>query len=89
MTPESRPKFGKGVRIHYDRDGSAMLLIPEGALVLNSSATATLELVDGKRSVGDITSAIVQRFEVEEEQAREDVAALLDQLAERRLIESL
>jgi pyrroloquinoline quinone biosynthesis protein D len=86
VTPLRRPKLGKGVKMHYDRDGAAMLLIPEGALMLNPSATATLELVDGKRSVNDIVVALVERFDVNESEAREDVGALLDRLAERRLV---
>lgn len=88
MTPQSRPKFGKGVKMHYDRDGGAMLLIPEGALVLNDSARSTLELVDGKRTVSDIVEAIVERFDVSPDDARGDVGALLDRLAERRFIET-
>ncbi|MBV8148780.1 MAG: pyrroloquinoline quinone biosynthesis peptide chaperone PqqD [Candidatus Eremiobacteraeota bacterium] len=88
MTPQSRPRFGKGVRLHHDRDGSVMLLVPEGALVLNPSAAATLELVDGRRSIDEITSAIVDRFEVERGQAGDDVRQLLERLVERRLLEA-
>jgi pyrroloquinoline quinone biosynthesis protein D len=64
-----------------------MLLVPEGALVLNASATATLELVDGKRSLADIATILVARFEVDEAQAREDAGGLLERLADRRLVE--
>jgi pyrroloquinoline quinone biosynthesis protein D len=64
-----------------------MLLIPEGTLVLNASAAATLELVDGRRTVNDIADAIVNRFAVERKQAGEDVRELLERLAERRLLE--
>jgi pyrroloquinoline quinone biosynthesis protein D len=88
MTPESRPRFGKGVRLHHDRDGSVMLLVPEGALVLNASAAATLELVDGSRSVGEIASLIVERFDVERGQADDDVLRLLERLAKRCFLEA-
>jgi pyrroloquinoline quinone biosynthesis protein D len=74
------------VRLRRERDGSAMLLVPEGALVLNPSAAATLELVDGERSLADIATMLVERFEVDEEQAQEDVRQLLERLAQRRLI---
>jgi pyrroloquinoline quinone biosynthesis protein D len=87
VTLAERPKFGKGVRLRRESDGTAMLLVPEGALVLNPSATATLELVDGARSLADIVAAIVERFDVEREQARADVCELIDRLAARRLIE--
>jgi pyrroloquinoline quinone biosynthesis protein D len=88
VTPQARPRFGKGVRLHHDRDGSVMLLVPEGALVLNASAAATLALVDGSRSVDEITDAIVDRFEVERGQAARGVRGLFERLAERRLLET-
>jgi pyrroloquinoline quinone biosynthesis protein D len=87
MTPQSRPRLGKGVRLRYDSDGSIMLLIPEGALVLNASAAATLELVDGERTVNDISDAIVNRFAVERKRAGQEVRELFERLAERRLLE--
>ena len=63
-----------------------MLLIPEGALVLNPPAAATLELVNGERSVTEIVDAIVSRFEVDGERAAADVAELLDRLAARGFV---
>ena len=48
MNAQSRPRFGKGVKLRHEPDGGAMLLVPEGALVLNRSAAVALELVDGK-----------------------------------------
>ena len=64
-----------------------MLLVPEGALVLNPSAAAALELVDGERTLADIATILVGRFEVGEAAARDDVSQLLGRLAERRLID--
>ena len=87
MNPASRPKFGKGVKLRREPDGTAMLLVPEGALMLNGAAAATLELVDGQRTLDDIIAVIVERFEVERSQARADVCELIDRLSERRLIE--
>ena len=86
MNAQARLRLGKGVRLRREQDGSAMLLVPEGALVLNPSAAATLELVDGERSLADIAKLLVARFEVDEEQARQDVRELLERLAQRRLI---
>jgi pyrroloquinoline quinone biosynthesis protein D len=65
-----------------------MLLVPEGTLVLNPSAAATLALVDGRRSVDEITDAIVDRFDVERNQAATDVCRLFERLAERRLLDT-
>jgi coenzyme PQQ biosynthesis protein PqqD len=86
MMAAQRPAFGKGVRMRHEPDGSAMLLVPEGALVLNAAAAATLSLVDGTRTVDDIVAALVAQFDVAPEQARADVEALFERLTERRLL---
>jgi coenzyme PQQ biosynthesis protein PqqD len=86
MMAAQRPAFGKGVRMRHEPDGSAMLLVPEGALVLNAAAAATLSLVDGTRTVDDIVAALVAQFDVTPEQARADVEALFERLCERRLL---
>lgn len=82
----SRLAFGKGVRLRHEADGSAMLLVPEGALVLNGPAAAALSLIDGRRSIDEIVAALVAQFAVSEEQARADVGALFERLSERRLL---
>lgn len=87
MNPADCPVFGKGVRLRRDTDGSAMLLVPEGALTLNSSAAAALELVDGRRTVAEIAREIVARFEVGEATALEQIVSLFERLAERRYVE--
>lgn len=87
MTEFARPRFGKGVKLRRDPDGSTMLLVPEGALVLNAPAAAALELVDGQRTLAEIVSGVEARFEVGSERARDDLQALFDRLAQRRFIE--
>lgn len=86
MNADTRPSFGKGVRLRREADGTAMLLVPEGALMLNPTAAAALELLDGQRSIAEIALQMAETFDVTEEQAREDVGTLLARLAERRLI---
>jgi pyrroloquinoline quinone biosynthesis protein D len=81
------PRFGKGVKLRHDGDGSVMLLIPEGALVLNDSAGAALELVDGTRPLGEIVEAVVARFDVSAERAREDIFELFERLEQRGLVQ--
>jgi coenzyme PQQ biosynthesis protein PqqD len=60
-----------------------MLLVPEGALVLNRQAAAALELVDGKRTVAEIVDMLVERFEVTPERANEDLNDLFNRLTQR------
>lgn len=86
VNASSRPAFGKGVRLRHEADGSAMLLVPEGALLLNGPAAAALALVDGRRTVDEIVTELVARFAVTQEQARDDVGSLFERLSERRLL---
>ncbi|MBV9719641.1 MAG: pyrroloquinoline quinone biosynthesis peptide chaperone PqqD [Candidatus Eremiobacteraeota bacterium] len=86
MNAECQPKLGKGVKLHRDREGTVMLLVPEGALTLNRVAAVALELVDGKRTLAQIVDAVVERFEVEPARAREDLGGLFDRLSERRFV---
>ncbi len=82
----TRPRLGKGVKLRHDQDGSVMLLVPEGALVLNHAAAAALELVNGERTLEEIVEAVVERFDVGAPQARADLEELFDRLAQRRFI---
>ncbi len=86
MNPTARPAFERGVRLRTEDDGSAMLLIPEGAIKLNASAAATLGLVDGERTLDDIVGVLCSRFDVGDERARTDVVTLLERLHLRRML---
>jgi len=83
MNRDAQPKFGKGVKLRRESEGSDMLLVPEGALVLNRQAAAALELVDGKRTVAEIVDMLVERFEVTPERANEDLNDLFNRLTQR------
>jgi len=74
--------LGKGVKLRHDRDGGVMLLVPEGALMLNASAAAALELVDGQHTFDDIVAAVVERFDVTADTARGELDELFARLAE-------
>ena len=87
MNREAPLGLGKGVKLRHDRDGSVMLLVPEGALMLNASAAAALELVDGQRTFDDIVAAVVERFEVAAETARAELDELFARLAERGFLQ--
>lgn len=86
MNGQAAPRFGKGVKLRREADGSAMLLVPEGALMLNAVAAAALELVDGAHSMTQIVDAVVDRFDVAPESAREDLQALFARLSERGFV---
>ena len=81
----TRPRLVTGARLQYDdvRD-EHVLLVPEGAVRLNPSAAAVLELCDGERSLDEIVSALSERYEGSE--LRDDVQALVDGLTQRGLV---
>jgi pyrroloquinoline quinone biosynthesis protein D len=86
MNAAVRPAFERGVRLRTEADGSAMLLVPEGAIKLNTSAAAALALVDGERTLDEIVAQICARFEVADGRAREDVTTLFERLRMRRML---
>jgi pyrroloquinoline quinone biosynthesis protein D len=88
MKPTAHPRFGKGVKLRHDGNGSVMLLIPEGALVLNPSAAAALELVDGTRPLTEIVATVAERFDVSADRASEEILELFERLEQRGLIGS-
>ncbi len=62
-TRDSRPRLPSKVRLQWDdARNQAMLLFPEGVLVLNPTANAVLELVDGTRTVEDIVVVLASKF---------------------------
>jgi len=86
MNGAAAPSLGKGVMLRRDRDGTPMLLVPEGALMLNPTAAAALELVDGRRTLDEIVAGVVERFDVPPEVAREEIGELLRRLTERGFV---
>ena len=86
MNPVVRPAFERGVRLRTEDDGSAMLLVPEGAVKLNASAAAALALVNGERTLDEIIAEVCARVDVADERARDDVTALFERLRLRRML---
>jgi pyrroloquinoline quinone biosynthesis protein D len=86
MNPGARPAFERGVRLRTEDDGTAMLLVPEGAIKLNASAAAALALVDGARTVDEIVAHLCAHFDVADDRARDDVTALFERLHGRRMM---
>lgn len=57
------PAFRRGYRLQWEpAQESHVVLYPEGMAKLNETATAILELVDGKRDAAAIIAALDQRF---------------------------
>ena len=81
----TRPCLVTGARLQYDDVREEhVLLVPEGAVRLNPTAAAVLELCDGERSVDEIVNTLSVRYEGSD--LRDDVAGLVEGLTQRGLV---
>ena len=84
MNQESVPALWKLARMDFDAvRNRPVLLYPEGAVLLNDTGKAILELVDGRRSVREIARILGERYQTD---VTADVTEYLSRLAERELI---
>lgn len=79
------PRLWRLARIDFDPARQRpVLLYPEGAVLLNDTGRAILELVDGTRTVAQIAAVLSERYETD---VTGDVTDYLSRLAERELIQ--
>jgi coenzyme PQQ biosynthesis protein PqqD len=84
MKPESVPSLWRLARLDFDSvRNRPVLLYPEGAVLLNDTGKAILELVDGRRTVAEIAGILGKRYQTD---VTADVSEYLSHLAERELI---
>jgi len=75
------PALARGCRFRRAMHGAGTLLVPEGVVDLNSSASAIVELIDGKRTVEEIAVELSQRAAIDLQSMSSDVETLLQRLA--------
>ncbi len=81
----TRPRLVTGARLQYDDVREEhLLLVPEGAVRLNPTAAAVLELCDGERSLDEIVGTLSDRYEGAD--LRDDVLGLVDGLSQKGLV---
>ncbi len=85
LSPDAVPRIWRLARLDYDPARQRpVLLYPEGAVLLNETGRAILELVDGTRTVAQIAAELSERYQTD---VAADVTEYLSQLAERELIQ--
>jgi pyrroloquinoline quinone biosynthesis protein D len=75
------PALAPGVRFRRLDDSRGVLLIPEGVVNLNPTASAVVELLDGVRTTADIALALVRAYAAPASAIATDVAELLERLS--------
>ena len=84
LSPSDRPALWRLARIGFDRVRQRpVLLYPEGAMFINQTGTAILELCDGVRTVAEISQLLAERYQTD---VASDVTEYLELLARRDLI---
>lgn len=85
VSDTAQPRLARGARLDYDEVRKRhVLLVPEGAVALNTTAAAVLELCDGRRTVAEIVAALKERYRGDE--VGDDVRELIVAIAERGLV---
>jgi pyrroloquinoline quinone biosynthesis protein D len=84
LGPDSVPKLWRMARLDFDRVRQRpVLLYPEGAVLLNATGAAILELCTGEHTVGEIVSILTERYHAD---VSADVTDYLAGMAARELI---
>lgn len=84
LTADTKPKLWRLARLDYDSVRQRhVLLYPEGAVLLNDTGAAILELCNGARTVSQIVSILSERYHTDVET---DVTEYLQGMADRELI---
>jgi pyrroloquinoline quinone biosynthesis protein D len=84
LAPRDRPVLRRGVRHSSDPlTGAAVLLFPEGVLVMNETAARVVACCDGIRTVEDVLLALAAEYDGVR---AEEVLDLLDDLVSQHLM---
>jgi len=84
LTLDSVPKLWRMTRLHFDPVRQRpVLLYPEGAVLLNDTGAAILELCNGTNTVAQIVGILTERYHAD---VSSDVTEYLSLMAERELI---
>jgi pyrroloquinoline quinone biosynthesis protein D len=79
--------FAPGVRLHEDKARARwVVMAPERMIVPDEIALEVLRLVDGTRDLDAIVDALAAKFAAPREEILGDVAALLDDMADKGFV---
>ena len=80
-------KLAPGVRSQTDdTTGEAVLLYPEGILILNETAREIVARCDGKTTIAEMVVALAAEYESSAAELENDIAECLGDLQRKKLI---
>jgi hypothetical protein len=96
MDPISAPVYSKNPNFVFRKVAGESLLIPirkqlnqvNSLYVLNETAAAIWDRIDGRSSLDDILNGVTGEFEVSVEQLRQDASTLIQDLLSIQAIEA-
>jgi pyrroloquinoline quinone biosynthesis protein D len=84
LGPDAVPRLWRLARLDYDPVRQRhVLLYPEGAVLLNDTGAAILELCNGTRTLDEIVTILTERYH---DDVSADVTEYLSQMADRELV---
>jgi pyrroloquinoline quinone biosynthesis protein D len=84
LGPDAVPRLWRLARLEYDPVRQKhVLLYPEGAVLLNDTGAAILELCNGTCTVDEIVTILSERYHAD---VSADVNEYLSQMADRELV---
>jgi pyrroloquinoline quinone biosynthesis protein D len=88
ISPESRPRLPRGVRlVHNEAQGGWVLLAPERVFKADQIAAEVVKRCTGEATFAAIVDDLAATFGAPRERVAADVAALLQGLADKKLLE--
>jgi len=88
LAPSSKPRLPRGVRlIHNEAQGGWVLLAPERVFKADQVAAEILKRCTGEATFDEIVDDLAKTFNAPRERIVTDVSALINGLAEKRLLE--
>lgn len=87
INPQHQVSLAPGVRWQIDRaTGDAVLLFPEGILLLNETAREVVARCDGKKTTAEIVRELATEYEVTAAELENDVVECLEDLQGKKLV---
>jgi pyrroloquinoline quinone biosynthesis protein D len=88
ITPDARPRLPRGVRlVHNEAQGGWVLLAPERVFKADPIAAEVVKRCTGEASFAAIVDDLAATFGAPRERVLADVTALLQGLADKKLLE--